>query len=84
MNDSSTEFGPLAFGALMPSFATGRYPWEAPPWFWVYAWVGFFVTFNWEVSRKIRAKARKIAAHLLEAALADLRASASVMHGSPL
>ncbi len=36
-------------------FATGRYPWEAPPWFWVYAWVGFFVTFNWEVSRKIRA-----------------------------
>jgi 4-hydroxybenzoate polyprenyltransferase len=37
------------------SFATGRYPWEAPPWFWVYAWVGFFVTFNWEVSRKIRA-----------------------------
>ncbi len=37
------------------SFATGRWPWEAPPWFWVYAWVGFFVTFNWEVSRKIRA-----------------------------
>ncbi|HVR98529.1 MAG TPA: UbiA family prenyltransferase [Thermoanaerobaculia bacterium] len=37
------------------SFATGRSPWEAPPWFWVYAWVGFFVTFNWEVSRKIRA-----------------------------
>jgi 4-hydroxybenzoate polyprenyltransferase len=36
------------------SFATGRWPWEAPPWFWVYAWVGFFVTFNWEVSRKIR------------------------------
>jgi 4-hydroxybenzoate polyprenyltransferase len=37
------------------SFATGRYPWEAPAWFWLYAWVGFFVTFNWEVSRKIRA-----------------------------
>jgi 4-hydroxybenzoate polyprenyltransferase len=37
------------------SFATGRWPWEAPPWFGVYAWVGFFVTFNWEVSRKIRA-----------------------------
>jgi len=37
------------------SFATGRWPWEAPGWFWVYAWVGFFVTFNWEVSRKIRA-----------------------------
>jgi len=37
------------------AFATGRWPWEAPRWFWVYAWVGFFVTFNWEVSRKIRA-----------------------------
>ena len=37
------------------SFATGRWPWEAPFWFLVYAWVGFFVTFNWEVSRKIRA-----------------------------
>lgn len=37
------------------SFATGRWPWEAPAWYWVYAWVGFFVTFNWEVSRKIRA-----------------------------
>jgi len=37
------------------SFATGRYPWQAPGWFWLYAWVGFFVTFNWEVSRKIRA-----------------------------
>lgn len=37
------------------SFATGRWPWQAPPWYWVYAWVGFFVTFNWEVSRKIRA-----------------------------
>jgi 4-hydroxybenzoate polyprenyltransferase len=37
------------------SFATGRWPWQAPGWYWVYAWVGFFVTFNWEVSRKIRA-----------------------------
>jgi 4-hydroxybenzoate polyprenyltransferase len=37
------------------SFATGRYPWEAPFWYGIYAWVGFFVTFNWEVSRKIRA-----------------------------
>ncbi|HEY0511475.1 MAG TPA: UbiA family prenyltransferase [Thermoanaerobaculia bacterium] len=42
------------------SFATGRPPWEAPPWFFVYAWVGFFVTFNWEVSRKIRAPADEI------------------------
>ena len=40
---------------LVFSFATRRWPWEAPPWFWVYAFVGFFVTFNWEVSRKIRA-----------------------------
>lgn len=40
---------------LVWSFATGRHPWEAPFWYWVYAWVGFFVTFNWEVSRKIRA-----------------------------
>ncbi len=37
------------------SFATGHWPWAAPGWFLVYAWVGFFVTFNWEVSRKIRA-----------------------------
>ena len=27
------------------SFTTGRYPWQAPGWFWVYAFVGFFVTF---------------------------------------
>lgn len=40
---------------LVFSFATGRWPWQAPAWYWVYAWVGFFVTFNWEVSRKIRA-----------------------------
>jgi 4-hydroxybenzoate polyprenyltransferase len=31
------------------------YPWEAPPWFWMYSLVGFFVTFNLEISRKIRA-----------------------------
>lgn len=48
--------------AIMPllalfvwSFTTGRAPWEAPLLFHLYAWVGFFVTFNWEVSRKIRA-----------------------------
>jgi 4-hydroxybenzoate polyprenyltransferase len=40
---------------LVFSFATGRYPWEAPRWFWIYSFVGFFVAFNWEVSRKIRA-----------------------------
>lgn len=37
------------------SFATGRYPWEAPRWYWLYSLVGFCVAFNWEVSRKIRA-----------------------------
>ena len=41
--------------AMIPfSFATGKYAWEAPGWFWWYAFVGFFVTFNWEISRKIR------------------------------
>lgn len=42
------------------SFTTGRYPWQAPGWFWLYAFVGFFVTFNWEVSRKIRAPEEEI------------------------
>jgi hypothetical protein len=37
------------------SFATGRYLWEADGWYWMYSFVGFFVAFNWEVSRKIRA-----------------------------
>lgn len=45
---------------LVFSFATERWPWEAPAWFWVYACVGFFVTFNWEVSRKIRAPEQEI------------------------
>ena len=42
------------------SFATGKYPWEAPWWFYVYAFVGFFVTLNWEISRKIRAPEQEI------------------------
>lgn len=42
------------------SFATGRQLWEAPGWYWLYAFVGFFVTFNWEVSRKIRAPEQEI------------------------
>ena len=42
------------------SFTTERYPWQAPAWFWLYAFVGFFVTFNWEVSRKIRAPEQEI------------------------
>jgi hypothetical protein len=43
------------FALTVFSVATGRFFWEAPPWFWMYSFVGFFVTFNWEVSRKIRA-----------------------------
>lgn len=42
------------------SFATGRLPWQAPAWFWLYSFVGFFVTSNWEVSRKIRAPEEEI------------------------
>ncbi len=41
-------------GAMTFSFATGMPFWNAPPWYWVYAFVGFFVAFNWEISRKIR------------------------------
>jgi len=36
------------------SFTTGSMPWLAGNWYILYAFVGFFVTFNWEVSRKIR------------------------------
>lgn len=43
------------FALVVYSFTTNKYPWEAPGWFWVYAFVGFFVTTNWEISRKIRA-----------------------------
>lgn len=46
---------------MVYSFATGRWPWQAPGWFLVYAWVGFFVTLNWEISRKIRAPEDEIA-----------------------
>ncbi|HEU4996296.1 MAG TPA: UbiA family prenyltransferase [Gemmatimonadaceae bacterium] len=42
------------------SFATSRWPWQAPATYWLYAFVGFFVTFNVEVSRKIRAPADEI------------------------
>ncbi|MEM8961336.1 MAG: UbiA family prenyltransferase [Acidobacteriota bacterium] len=42
------------------SFTTGQPPWQAPGWFWLYAFVGFFVSFNWEVSRKIRAPEQEI------------------------
>jgi len=42
------------------SFATRQYPWKAPGWFWLYSFVGFFVVFNMEVSRKIRAPEEEI------------------------
>jgi 4-hydroxybenzoate polyprenyltransferase len=45
---------------LVFSFATGLSFWQAPGWFWLYAFVGFFVAFNWEVSRKIRAPEQEI------------------------
>lgn len=40
---------------MVYSFTTKRLPWTAPPLFVLYAFVGFFVTLNWEISRKIRA-----------------------------
>ncbi len=42
------------------SFATGKMPWNAPLWYLLYASVGFFVGFNWEVSRKIRAPEEEV------------------------
>lgn len=42
------------------SFTTGEYFWHAPAWYVVYAFVGFFVTLNWEISRKIRAPEQEI------------------------
>lgn len=48
------------FALVVFSFATGRPPWEAPGWYWLYSVVGFFVAFNWEISRKIRAPEEEI------------------------
>ena len=48
------------FALVVYSFTTGSFPWHAPGWFWVYAFVGNFVTQNWEVSRKIRAPGDEI------------------------
>jgi 4-hydroxybenzoate polyprenyltransferase len=45
---------------IVYSFATGEFLWNAPRWFWLYSFVGFFVAFNWEVSRKIRAPEEEI------------------------
>ncbi len=36
------------------SYTTNQFLWQASGWYWFYAFVGFFVTFNWEISRKIR------------------------------
>jgi 4-hydroxybenzoate polyprenyltransferase len=48
------------FAVVIFSFATRQYPWNVPGWFWLYSAVGFFVAFNWEVSRKIRIPADEI------------------------
>jgi 4-hydroxybenzoate polyprenyltransferase len=48
------------FAMVVFSFTTGEYFWHAPTWFWIYAFVGFFVTVNWEISRKIRAPEQEI------------------------
>lgn len=52
----------MPFFALVAfSFTTNQWLWQAPPWFLLYAFVGFFVTLNWEVSRKIRTPEDEIA-----------------------
>jgi 4-hydroxybenzoate polyprenyltransferase len=48
------------FALFVFSVATGMPPWTAPGWYWLYAFVGFFVTFNWEISRKIRAPEQEV------------------------
>lgn len=40
---------------LVYSFSTKQHFWTAPGWYWLYSAVSFFVAFNWEISRKIRA-----------------------------
>jgi hypothetical protein len=40
--------------AVIWSFATGRFFWEAPPIYWLYSAASYLLAFNWEVSRKIR------------------------------
>lgn len=42
------------------SFTTGDYPWTAPGWFWLYAFVRFFLFFDREISRKFRSSAEEI------------------------
>jgi hypothetical protein len=43
------------FALVIFSVTTGKFFYEADSLFYLYSFVGFFVTFNWEVSRKIRA-----------------------------
>ncbi|MCA9167839.1 MAG: hypothetical protein KDB23_09235 [Planctomycetales bacterium] len=43
-----------ALTAVIWSFATRRYFWHAPAWYWLYSLVSYLLAFNWEVSRKIR------------------------------
>ena len=50
------------FALVVFSVATAHYLWEAPGWFWLYSFVGFFVTFNWEVSRKSAPPNRRLMA----------------------
>ena len=45
---------------IVYSFATRQFPWSAPVWYWPSSFGGFFVAFNWEVSRKIRAPEEEI------------------------
>jgi 4-hydroxybenzoate polyprenyltransferase len=51
---SHTLVMPL-LAAVVLSFATGRYLWQAPAWFWVFAAFGFLAGLNFEVSRKMKA-----------------------------
>lgn len=68
--------------AMIPfGFATGQFLWDAPGWFWWYALVGFFVTFNWEISRKIRAPADEIEGVDTYSSLFGPRTAATVVLG---
>jgi 4-hydroxybenzoate polyprenyltransferase len=42
------------------SFATGKYFWQIPSWYWLYSFVSFFLAFNWEISRKLRVPEQEI------------------------
>jgi 4-hydroxybenzoate polyprenyltransferase len=44
----------LLLAAVVFSFATGLYIWQAPAWFWVFAAFGFLAGLNFEISRKMK------------------------------